>query len=240
MSDPAEPTPPQTPPQQSAPPSDSAVPAVPQAPAAWAAPGAPPFGAPVAHDPAAGYAPPAGYAIPPGYAAQPTGPTAAASSAAPYAPPDYGQGYAPAPGPYAAGPASVRPASAGGRRLGVVALVVALVATVGAAISVAIAAFSIGLGAGREIAMRPIDADFDWSYLSAVREWVLLAEVTFWLGTALGLWALVQGVIALVKGRGRGAAIAAIVVAALGPVVFFVVLQGFLTAGMAAGSSVGG
>jgi hypothetical protein len=121
-----------------------------------------------------------------------------------------------------------------------VALVVALVATVGAALGAGAAGFGIGLGTGREIAMLPSGRDFDWSMLTPVRDWVLLAETAFWIGTALGIWALVQGVIAVVKDRGRGFAIAAVVIAALGPVVFFVVLQGFLGAGYAAGSGIGG
>ena len=145
--------------------------------------------------------------------------------------PSYG---APAAGSY------VPSAAPSGSRLGVVALVLAVVATLGAAIAVAIAGYGIGLGSGRELSSGPIDADFDWSVLSPVRGSVLLAEVSFWVGTALGLWALVQGVIAIVKGRGRGAAIAAVIIAALGPIVFFLVLQGFLAAGFAAGSGIGG
>jgi hypothetical protein len=150
-----------------------------------------------------------------------------------YAPP---AGYA-LPAGYGGQPAA---SGAAGRGLGVVAFVLAAVATVGAALGGAIAAFAIGLGAGREIAMRPFTGDFDWAVLAPVRNQVLLAEVSFWLGTALGVWALVQGIIALVKGRGRPWAVAAIVVAALGPIVFFVVLQGFLTLGLDAGSGVGG
>ncbi len=72
------------------------------------------------------------------------------------------------------------------------------------------------------------------------RDWVLLAESAFWVGTALGVWALAQGIIAMVKGRGRGLAIAAVAIAVIGPIAFFVVLQVFLAAGYAAGSSVGG
>lgn len=252
MSDPAGPTPPQTP-SPSAPesasapeyasdeahtvprPGEPAPPAPPAAPdATWAAPGALPFGPPTGSAPpvgAPGYAPPAGYAPPQGYA-RPQG----------YAPP---QGYARAPG-YAPGSATApvfgAPAvpARGGRTLGIVAFVLSLIATVGAAIAVAPAAFGIGLGAGKELASRPISTDFDWAVLSAVRDWVLLAETAFWIGTAVGVWALVQGIIALVKGRGRGWGIAAVVIAALGPVVFFVVLQGFLNAGFDAGSGIGG
>ena len=234
MSDPAEQTTPPTP--DPAPPvaPPAAAPAAPAAPAptTWAAPSAPPFGAPSAvapsptppgaASPAGGaYAPPAGYALPAGYGT-----------------------HAPAPGapgaPYVGAPGAASAHRPSGRGLGVVAFVLATVATVGAALGAAISAFAIGLGAGREIAGRPFTADFDWSVLAPVRESVLLAEVSFWLGTALGVWALVQGIIALVKDRGRAWAIAAIVVAALGPIVFFTILQGFLTAGLGAGTGIGG
>lgn len=235
MSDPTEPTPDQTPPQaqpaQAPQPPQTAQPAHPDtvvppvAPAPWAAPGAAPFGPPAGYVPPAaphattpGYAPPVGYAVPP-VAGQPT--------AAPYAAP-----------PYAG--ALAAPRDAGGRGLGVTALVLSLVATVGAAIAVAVAGFGIGMGAGREIALNPIDADFDWSMLAPVRDQVLLGEIAFWLGTVIGVWALVQGIVAIVKNRGRGAGIAAVVIAALGPIVFFVALQGFLAAGFAAGSGIGG
>ncbi|MFB8145218.1 hypothetical protein ACFC1W_00575 [Microbacterium sp. NPDC056003] len=219
MSDPAEqptpPTPEPTPPV--APPAP--------APTAWAAPAAPPFGAPSAVAPAptpggtaspagGAYAPPAGYALPAGYGTP-----------------------APAPGLH---PGAVSARRSSGRGLGIVAFVLATVGTVGAALGAGISAFAIGLGAGREIAERPFTGDFDWSVLAPVRESVLLAEVSFWVGTVLGVWALAQGIVALVKDRGRVWAIVAIAVAALGPVVFFAVLQGLLTAGLGAGTGVGG
>lgn len=176
----------------------------------------------------------AGWAAP---SAPPFG-TPSAPPASAYALPT---GYAPPAGYSPGAPASpAAPAAPAGRGLGIVALAVALIATLGAALAAAVAAFGIGLGTGREIAMQPIGSDFDWSMLTPVRDQVLLAETSFWIGTALGVWALVQGIIALVKGRGRGFAIAAVVIAAIGPIVFFVVLQGFLTAGYAAGSGIGG
>ncbi|MEV4688891.1 hypothetical protein [Microbacterium sp. LWH3-1.2] len=197
----------------------------PAPPAAWAAPGAAPFGTPVgasptpglpdaspgwAAPPAGAYAPPAGYAAPAGYGVAPTA--------------AYG---APA------------PAKRSGA-LGIVALALALLATIGASLSAAIASFNIGLGAGRQISSRPFTGDFDWSVLTPVRDWVLMGEVSFWVGTAIGVWALVQGIIAVVKGRGRGAGIAAVVIAVLGPIAFGAVVQGFLTAGLAAGTGIGG
>ena len=238
MTDPAEradPAPPETPPPPVAPtrpeaPRDEPATPGPGNVAPWAPPGAAPFGAP-AGPPAphggqgargAVYAPPAGYAPPPAYA---PGPVVAS-------PPGAASGHPPA-----------AVANAGARRagaLGVVALVLALLAAVGASVLAAFASFQIGLGTGREIAMRALDADFDWSILTPVRDWVLLGEISFWAGTVLGIAALVLGIIAIVTRRGRGAGIAAVVIAVLGPVAFGVVVQGFLTAGFTAGSSVGG
>ncbi|MDR7190842.1 hypothetical protein J2Y46_003700 [Microbacterium sp. BE35] len=205
----------------------------PAQPAEWAPPSAAPFGTPTGEAPAPGY-PGAAAATPQGWATPPAGA---------YAPPP---GYAPPAGypvpPAAASviaygaPAPVKRSGA----LGIVALALALVATIGASLLAAIASFNIGLGAGREISSRPFTGDFDWSVLTPVRDWVLMGEVSFWVGTAIGVWALVQGIIAVVKGRGRGVGIAAVVVAALGPVAFAAVVQGFLTAGLAAGTGIGG
>jgi hypothetical protein len=121
-----------------------------------------------------------------------------------------------------------------------VALLLSLVATAGAGLVAAIASFNIGLGAGREVTSRPFDAGFDWSFLTPVRDWVLMGEIAFWAGTVLGIWALVQGIVAIATRRGRGAGIAAVVIAAVGPFVFAAVVQGFLTAGLAAGTGIGG
>ena len=203
---------------------------------AWAPPAAAPFGPPAAA--------PTDAAYPGAHAAQPGVPAGwSAPPAGTYAPPP---GYAP-PAGYAVAPAAasapVHASSSPAKRsgvLGVVALALALVATVGASLFGAIASFNIGLGAGREITARSFDADFDWSILTPVRDWVLLGEVSFWVGTALGVWALVQGVVAIVTGRGRGAGIAAVAIAALGPIAFGAVVQGFLTAGLAAGTGIGG
>jgi hypothetical protein len=149
---------------------------------------------------------------------------AAPASAVPHGQPTYGQ------------PAPVRRGGA----LGLIALVLALIATVGAGLLGAIAAFNIGLGAGKGFANLPAGGSWDWSILTPVRDWVLLGEVSFWIGTIVGVWALVQGIVATVTGRGRATGITAIVVAALGPIVFGGLVQGFLTAGAAAGTGIGG
>lgn len=266
MTDPAEraePTAPETPPPASGatrPDAPRDAPATPEEGAGpvapWAPPGAAPFGVPAgpaasgAHAapgadggapgaqgtqpvcaPPPGYAPPHGYAPPPGYA-PPAGYT-----------PMVGSGATVSGAPAAASGSPLAFADARGRRsnaLGVVALVLALLAAFGASSFAALASFNIGLGTGREIAMRALETDFDWSILTPVRDWVLLGEVSFWTGTVLGITALVLGIVAIVTRRGRGVGIAAVVIAALGPVVFGVFVQGFLTAGFTAGSGLGG
>ncbi|MFE5407944.1 hypothetical protein [Microbacterium sp. NPDC056569] len=202
----------------------------PAQPAVWAPPSTAPFGTPTSEAPVPGH--PAG--IPQGWSAPPAGAYAPPPG---YAPPaGYPAVAAAAPG---AGYGSPAPAKRGAA-LGFTALALALVATVGASLVAAIAGFNVGLGAGREITSRPFTGEFDWGVLAPVRDWVLLGEVSFWAGTALGVWALVQGIVAIVTGRGRGAGIAAVVVAALGPIAFGAVVQGFLTAGLAAGTGIGG
>ncbi|MFD5215940.1 hypothetical protein [Microbacterium sp. NPDC058345] len=113
-------------------------------------------------------------------------------------------------------PPTTPPASAG---LGVFALIAALLA--GVVIPV------IGGVLGHEIGVRVPAADIaattgdDLSFLSPARTQVLWAEISFWAGTVLGVAAIALGIVATVKRRGRGQGIAAIVVAALGPLLFF-------------------
>lgn len=130
-------------------------------------------------------------------------------------------GYAPPPGVLPSAGFGRLPARARTRTLGVVALVLALVATVGAAVIGGIAGFQIRVGADLE----PVLGSGDLAGLSPVRGWVLAGELAFWIGTALGLAGLVLGVVALATRRGVGFAIGAVITAALGPVVFFAVLS---------------
>jgi len=224
VSDPAEPTRPPVPRLPEFPPADApaSAPAAPPVPPAqtWAPPSTPPFGAPA------------------GRASTGTAPSDPADAGSPhprarYAPPP---GYAGLTPVYGGTPAAAH----GTSRLGVVALLAAIAAAVGAPIVAGIAAYNVGLGAGREIALRSLMTDFDWSVLTPVREWVLAGELAFWAGTALGLWALIQGIIAIVRNRGRGAGIAAVVIAALGPILFGLAVQLSIGAGLAAGRGIGG
>lgn len=135
--------------------------------------------------------------------------------AAPYAAPQHPQ-FA----QYVAEP----PAAPRGRAVGVVALVLALVALIVTPIVGAVSAFAVGAayGTGMNGAFTAADADtaeIDWSLLSPARDALLWGEIAFWAGTALGVWAIAQGIVAIVKRRGRGPGIAAVAAAA---VAFFV------------------
>ncbi|WJL96014.1 hypothetical protein QSU92_02045 [Microbacterium sp. ET2] len=159
-----------------------------------------------------GYAPPPGYAPPAGYL--------------PPAGPAHGAGWAPS-----------QPKPARGVALGLTAFLLALGAAVLAPAAGGIGGYFIGAGTGERLMAGTLGTDFDWSLLSPVRDWVLLAEIGFWAGTVLGLWAIVQGIIAIARRAGRGWGIAAVVVAALGPVVFGLTLQAVIVAGLAAAAS---
>ena len=73
--------------------------------------------------------------------------------------------------------------------------------------------------------------------LSPVRTLVLWAEIGFWAGTVLGIWALIQGIVAIATRRGRGQGIAAVVIAALGPIAYGVAVGIGETLGVAAGAA---
>lgn len=177
------------------------------------APGAPVFAPPGT----SGYIAPAGYPAPAGYVP-------------PYVLPGAGAGAVQS--PFAPDPRS--------STMGLIALFAALVAAIVAPIVAAVAGFNIGVGTGREIALLPSSTEFDWSVLSPVRDWVLLGEIAFWSGTLLGLGALIQGIAAIVVKAGRVQGIVAVVLAAIGPILFGVALQVALVAGFAAGASIGG
>ncbi len=169
----------------------------------------------------------------PGTPAHPTPPYTAAQPG--YAPP-YVRPGGHAPAAYPAPPASRRRGSA----LGAIALAAGLVAALVVPVVAAFAAFRIGLGAGIGLADLADPSSFSWRILTPVREWVLLGEASFWVGTAFGLWALVQGIVAIVTARGRVAGIVAVVLACLGPVLFGVAVQISLSAGLAASGVIPG
>ncbi|MBS1907109.1 MAG: hypothetical protein JST33_11210 [Actinobacteria bacterium] len=158
---------------------------------------------------------PPAYAAPPGAFAGPAGGYAAS---APYLPTE-------------------RPARGAG--LGRVALLLALLATVVLTIVGAVLAWQIGHGVGSSTDLTTLEKSLsagDLAILTPVRDLVLWAEITSWAATTLGIWALVQGIVAIAKRRGRGPGIAAVVIAVLGPFVYFLV--GYLTFAIALGASV--
>lgn len=221
MSDPIEPAPPaparpDVPPMRPAPPLPTAFPAPSGAPAPAPGPGPQRAAPPYPQQP---------------YPQQQTfaGPAPQGAYVAPYA----------VPRPPSAGIQPPEPA-AKGRTLGIGALALALLAAVGASAVGAASAWQLGFTAGRGSASAPLDADFDWSVLAPVREWALAGEVSLWVGTALGIAAIVTGIIALVTQRGRVPGMIAVVVAALGPIVFFAAVATTLSAALSAGSGVGG
>jgi hypothetical protein len=114
------------------------------------------------------------------------------------------------------------PAEQPSKTLGTVALVLAVVALVVPSIMIGFTAFAASESlAASDLRLETADV-FELEYavmaaLSPVRGLVLAGEIAFWAGTAVGIWAIVQGIWAIAKRRGRGAGIAAVVVAALAP-----------------------
>lgn len=137
------------------------------------------------------------------------------------------------------------PVSSGGRspRLGVIALVIAITAAAGASILSAVTAYPAAVGAMTDaLTLSPeglenLSSDQLLMVLSPVRGLVLWAEIGFWAGTVLGIWAFVQGIVAIATRRGRGAGIAAVIIAALGPVVFSLIVGASVLGGITAGAA---
>lgn len=148
------------------------------------------------------------------------GPSDGVSFAAPHVPPPTG--------------ALVGPPERERRRrpLGRIALVLAIVAGVLAPAVGGFVSFRVARGAGGEFLARG-GTSVDWRVLSPVRDLVLVAEVSFWAATVLGIAAFVLGIVATARNRGRAAGITAIVLSVLGPGVFAVCVALALFAGAA-------
>lgn len=114
-----------------------------------------------------------------------------------------------------------------GRGLGVVALLLSLAAFVVTPIVAGVAAFAVGVAVGAQTDFA--EAGQDLSIFSPARDAVLWVEISFWAGTVLGIWAIAQGIVAIVKRRGRGLGIAAVVIGVLAVGAFaLVVFTGFV------------
>ncbi len=148
------------------------------------------------------------------------GPGRAPSYAAPYR--------APSDPRYAAVVEPPRPVRT--QRLGRIACVLAIGALVIASVPVALAAWVCGQ------AIADAGGAWDWAALSPVRSTVIFGEAGFWTGTMLGVWALVQGIVAIRTGRGRTSGIWAVAVAALAPALIVIVSGALLLAALAGGA----
>ncbi|MDY0984386.1 hypothetical protein SOM10_10800 [Microbacterium sp. CFBP9023] len=233
MTDPQQPpsgaVPPVPPAPRSADEQQQFAPPVPPAPAAYAStPPVPP--AYQSAPPAYQGAPPAYQSAPPAYQGAP--PSYQGAPAPQAAPPGAYQvpvgGYAAPAGAYQTPVIAEKKSGL----LGILALVLAIVAAVVTPIVAGIMGFEIGrrLPGGLDTTA----PDF-LSILSPARDQVLWAEISFWTGTILGIAAIVIGIIAIRKKQARGAGIAALVVAVLGPIIFWVVLLVTLSTGTATG-----
>lgn len=147
--------------------------------------------------PAYAVAPPAPPAAPPGAYQVPVG------------------GYAAPSGGYVVPDASPQRSSL----LGVLALGLSLVAAVVIPVIGGLNAFEIG----RRLP-QGVSTGRDLSFLSPAREQVLWTEISFWTGTVLGIAAIVLGILAIRRKQGRGAGIAALVIAVVAVAIFFVVV----------------
>lgn len=104
-------------------------------------------------------------------------------------------------------------------RLGIVALVVAIVAAAGGLIFALIGAHAVGVDVGTRLAAQPV-AEITLGQLAPVNPWILTMEIAFWIATLLGLWALVQSITAIATHRGRPQGIAGAIVAVAGPTLY--------------------
>lgn len=103
--------------------------------------------------------------------------------------------------------------------MGVIALLAAILAAVVAPALGAVFAYQIGMLAPA-VGLDDAGAG-DLAFLTPARTQVLWAEIAFWSGTALGLFAIVFGITATAKRRGRAQGITAMVIAAVAPALFF-------------------
>jgi len=155
-------------------------------------------------------------------------------------------GYATPPGAYqvpvggypATGADEPRSDARRSKLLGVLSLVLALVATVVTPIIAAVAGYEIGVRVPDAIIELGDEGAVDsLAFLSPARDQVLWAEIAFWSGTLLGIAAIVLGIMAIARRRGRGQGIAGLVIAVIGPFAFFLLLGIGMGIGAGAGAA---
>jgi len=116
--------------------------------------------------------------------------------------------------------------------LGVLSLILSLIAAVVAPIVVSVLGVEIGTRIPSGI--DTTDPDF-LTALSPARTQVLWAEITFWTATVAGVAAIVLGILAIRAKQRRALGIVGLVLAVLGPLVFWTMLLVTLSIGMASG-----
>lgn len=122
-----------------------------------------------------------------------------------------------------------------GRPLGTWALLLSVMGTVLASAIGGFAAYRSARGAAPGLGSMSTATGFDWRVLTPVRDLVLLAEVSFWAGTVVGIAAFVLGIVAVSRRAATGAGVAAIVLSVLGPFVFGGLAVVAVIAGVSAG-----
>jgi len=136
-------------------------------------------------------------------------------------------GYAAPSGTYTAPDAAPKPSGF----LGLLALGLSILAAVVMPIIGGVSAFEVG----HRIPQGFSGSTGDLGFLSPARDQVLWTELSFWAGTVLGIAAIVLGIIAIRRKQGRGAGIAALIVAVLGAIIYFVAVFTAFAVGGAAG-----
>lgn len=137
-------------------------------------------------------------------------------------------------------PPATTPPPAPSKALGTIALIVAVCAVALASVLSATTSFAAATGAVAHAgltstrSLEHLSDDQTLALLSPVRGLVLWAEIGFWAGTVLGVWALIQGIVAIASRRGRGQGIGAVIVAAAGPIVYAVAVTLAVLAGVVA------
>lgn len=121
---------------------------------------------------------------------------------------------------------------ASGGFLGVLALILGAIAAIAIPIVAGIAGFEIGVRVPSGIDTNDPDL---LRTLSPARTQVLWAEISFWVGTALGIAAIVVGILSIVKKQRRGLGITGLVLAVLGSGIFWLVMLITLSLGTATG-----
>lgn len=122
---------------------------------------------------------------------------------------------------------------------GIVALVTSLIIFIVSSIIAGVVGFQIGLGAPDAVPMLTGDEPISMSVLSPVRGEVLLAEISFWGSTILGVFAIITGIWAISARRGRGAGIAAVIIAIVAAATYLLIISFMIGFGSAVGTGTG-